>query len=88
MWYTGNVQSRMSCSTNSQVKNYQNGARSCQEWCRTAISGKLPEWYMIHIPLLAIAYGKMCHCQHIDKTAVDGTNINTNLGNVRSTLLW
>ena len=23
-----------------------------------AISGKFPEWYMIHIPLLGIAYGK------------------------------
>ena len=26
-----------------------------------AISGKLPKWDMIHIPLLAIVYGKMYH---------------------------
>ena len=31
------------------------------------ISGKLPEWYMIHKPLLSIVYGKMYHGLHNDK---------------------
>ena len=39
-----------------------------------AISGKLPEWYMIHIPLLGIVYGKMCHVLHDDESTMDGTN--------------
>ena len=39
------------------------------------ISGKLPEWYMIRIPLLGIVYGKMYHGLHNDKLTVDGTKV-------------
>ena len=30
-------------------------------------SGKLPEWYMIHVPLLGIVHGKMYHGLHNDE---------------------
>ena len=30
-------------------------------------SGKLPEWYIVHVPLLGIVHGKMYHGLHKDE---------------------